>query len=230
MASNDEYEIALIENENDARLCAKLLAEEFASHNPLSTFHQTTAEQSFDQWVWPFMIDAFNEKLSFFVRHRPTNEIIAAIIASDLYLYCKKHPYDASSPATHDPIMNLISEMIDQFVHHDFDQELKPNMVLFIMAGATRSEHVCKGVGAQLRTYICNYARDTKGFQYAFVQTSNPATRNIYIKKMNGKEMRVVDPATWLWKNDNDNDSSCPLKDYKDEPIVNILVNLTERK
>ncbi|CAF5126326.1 unnamed protein product, partial [Rotaria sp. Silwood1] len=189
MASNDEYEIALIENENDAHLCAKLLAEEFALHNPLSIFHQATAEQSFDQWVWPFMIDVFDEKLSFFIRHRPTNEIIAAIIASDLFLYCEKHPYDASSPASHNPIKDLIEEMLHQFVHRDFDQELKPNMVLFIMAGATRSEYVGKGFGAQLRTDICNYARDTKGFQYAFVQTSNPATRHIYIKKMNGKEM-----------------------------------------
>ncbi|CAF1252498.1 unnamed protein product [Rotaria sordida] len=229
MASNDEYEIALIDNEIDARLCAKLIAEEFALHNPLMTCNRVTGEQLFEQRHWPLMINVLDEKLSFLIRHRPTNEIIAAVIANDLFLYCKKYPYDESSPASLYPTRDILSEMVDQFVHHDFNQELKPNMVLFIIAGATRPKHTGKNLAAQLRTHICNYARDIKGFQYAFIQTCNPATHHIYIKKMNGKETRIVDPATWVWKKKN-NGLFCPLKDYNDEPVVNILVDLIEKK
>ncbi|CAF3388157.1 unnamed protein product [Rotaria sp. Silwood2] len=213
MASNDEYEIVLIENEIDACLCAKLLAEEFAAHNPLSIFNQATAKQSFDQWAWPFMINALDKKLSFLIGHRSTNEIVAVIIASNLFLYCEKHPYDASSPASHHPTNDLLAEMLDQFIH----------------PGATRSKHSGKTLGAQLRAHVCTHARNTKGFQYAFIQTCNPATRHIHVKKMNGKEMTILDPATWLWKKKDDG-LSCPFKDYKDEPIVNIFLNLTKQQ
>jgi GNAT superfamily N-acetyltransferase len=225
MASNDEYEIALIENETDARLCTKLIAEEFALSNPLSVFAQSTAENLYDTWLWPLMIDVLDEKLSFLVRHRPTNEIVAAIIASDLFLLREKHPYDASSPASNDPMADLFGEMRDQFVHHDLNQKLKPNMVLCISACATQSKHSGKGVAAQLAARVCDYARDITGFQYAFVQTTHPRTRYIYVKKMNGKEMTILDPATWLWKKKDDG-LSRPIKDYKGEPIVNILLKL----
>jgi hypothetical protein len=46
--STDEYEINLIENETDARLCTKLIAEEFALSNPLSVFTKTTAQYLYD--------------------------------------------------------------------------------------------------------------------------------------------------------------------------------------
>ncbi|CAF2868304.1 unnamed protein product [Rotaria sp. Silwood2] len=229
MASYDEYEIVLIENETDARLCAKLIAEEFALHNSLAIFNQQTVEYLFDKWLWPLMIDVLDQKLSFFVRHHPTNEVVAATIASDLFLLCEKHPYDASSPASNDPMVDLFQEMRNRFVHHDFDQKLQPNMVLCISAGATKSKHSGKSLAAQLRTHICDHARDTKGFQYAFIQTTNPATRHIYVKKMNGKETSILDPATWLWKKKNDG-LSRPAKDYRGEPIVNILVKLNEQK
>ncbi|CAF1578174.1 unnamed protein product [Rotaria sp. Silwood1] len=227
MASNNEYEIALIENEIDACLCAKLIAEEFATRNPLTICNQTTAEQSYDRWVWPFMMDVLDEKLSFFIRHRPTNEIVASMIASDLFSYNERYPYDASSPASHYPTSDLFDEMVDQFVHHDFDHELKPNTVLYIIAVATQSKHSKKNLAAQLSTCACHHAQVTKGFQYAFVQTCNSATRHIYVKKMNGKELAVLHPTTWVWKKNGDG-LSCPLQDYKDEPIVNILVNLTQ--
>ncbi|CAF3524418.1 unnamed protein product [Rotaria sp. Silwood1] len=100
-------------------------------------------------------------------------------------------------------------------------------MVLFIIAGATRFKHLDKNLAARLRTHLCNYARDTKGFQYAFIQTCHPATRHIYVKNMNGKEMTIVDPATWLWKKKDDGLSQ-PFKDYQGVPVVNILVKLSE--
>lgn len=222
MANNEEYEIGIIENESDAHLCAKLIAQEFALHNPLSVYDQLTAEQLFDEWLWPLILDVFNQKLSFFVRHRSTNQFVAAIIASDLFLYCKKHPYDPSGPASNIPSADLFDEMRDRFVTHDLGQELKPNMVLCISAGATRIEHAGKGVASQLRSRLLDYARDTKGFQYAFIQTTNAATRHIYIKKMNGQEKTILDPATWIWKKGDG--VTCPAKDYKGEPVVNILV------
>jgi hypothetical protein len=223
MAGNDEYEIVLIENETDARICAKLIAEEFVLHNPLTIHDGTTVEELFDEWLWPLMTEVLDEKLSFFARHRPTNEIVAAIIANDLYLYCEKHPYDASDSAPSHPTDNFYTDMRDRFVNHDFGQKLKPNMVLNISVDATRSQHAGKGLITQLSTRICNHARDTKGFQYAFVQTCHPATRHIYVKKMHGIEKTILDPATWKKKKDSE---SCPAKDYKGEPIVNILIEL----
>jgi hypothetical protein len=223
--SNDEYEIAIIETEADARLCAKLIAEEFALSNPLSVFSKVTAQQLYDSWLCPLMIDVFEEKFSFLVRHRSTNEIVASIIGSDLFLLCEKHPYDPSSPASNNYMVDFFGELRDRFVNHDFDETLKLNMVLCISAGATQSKHSGKGVAALLRGYVCDYARDIKGFQYAFVQTAHPATRHIYIKKLNGKEMTIQDPSTWLWKKKDDG-LSCPMKDYKGESIVNVLVKL----
>ncbi|CAF0974939.1 unnamed protein product [Adineta steineri] len=228
MDSNNEYEIALIENEIDARLCAELLAEEFALHNPLSIFNQSTAQSLFNTWLSPLITDALDEKLSFLVRCRLTNEIVAAIIGMDLFQYCEKHPYDASSSASSNPTADLYDELRDRFVHHDFEQKLKPNMVLYIAVGATRTQHSNKGIAARLRAHLCNYARDTKGFQYAFIQTSSPATRHIYINKMNGKELTIIDPATWVWKKKGDG-LSYPFKDYKGEPAVNIIVELQKQ-
>jgi hypothetical protein len=147
------------------------------------------------------------------------------IIAGDLFLSCEKHPYDASSPASASPWTDLFAEMVDQFVHRDLGQKLKPNMVLAISIVATQSKHTGKGIATQFSTRICDYARDTKGFQYVFVQTTNPATRFIFVNKMNGKEMTILDPASWLWKKKDDG-SSRPFKDYKGEPIVNILIQL----
>jgi hypothetical protein len=225
MSTNDEYEMAIIENETDARICAKLIAEEFALHNPVEVFYQRTAETMLDGWIWPLVTEKLDQKLSFLIRHRSTKEIVAVIIASDLFLNCEKHPYDASTPASASPWTDFFTEMRDQFVHHDLQQKLKPNMVLEISVVATQSKHTGKGIATQFSTRVCDYARDTKGFQYAFAQTNNPATRYIFVNKMNGKEMTIVDPASWLWKKKDDG-SSRPFNDYKGEPIVNILIQL----
>ncbi|CAF1419946.1 unnamed protein product [Rotaria sordida] len=128
------------------------------------------------------MIDVPDQKLSFLIRHRPTNDIVAVITGTDLYLHCKKHPYDAFSPPS-DPVQDLYAEMLNQFVHYNFGKELKPNMVLKISAGATRFDHAGKGLAAKLRAHLCNYARDTQGFQYVFIQIGHSATLHMYVKK-----------------------------------------------
>ncbi|CAF4564973.1 unnamed protein product [Rotaria magnacalcarata] len=108
----------------------------------------------------------------------------------------KKHPYDVRGPPATIPFIDLLDDMNNLFINRDFSQELKPNTILHIMMGATRVQRSGKNVASKLRAAMCNHARDSKGFQYAFVQVSNQATRHIYLKKMGGKEVTIVDPRT----------------------------------
>ncbi|CAF4908351.1 unnamed protein product [Rotaria sp. Silwood1] len=226
MADSHEYVYEVIDNKTDAHTCAQLIAEEFAAHEPISVFDQITPQSFFDEVSWPSITEILDERLSFLARHRSSGEIIAAIFASDLFLAHETRPYKASDPPAAIPFIDLLDEMVDSFVRQDFSQELKPNMVLHIMVGATRAHHSGKGVASRLRAAMCNHARDTKGFQYALVQVSNPATRHIYTKKLGGKELTIIDPRTWMWKKKDDG-LSCPYKDYNGESIPNILIKLT---
>ncbi|CAF2123111.1 unnamed protein product [Rotaria magnacalcarata] len=184
----------------------KLAAEEFVLNNPSTIFNQITVETVLEK-----------------------SEIVATLVASDLYSYCEQYSHDEPSPSSQDPTAALFSELIHESVHDEFKQELKTNMVLYIVAGATHSKHTGKNLATKLRIHLCNYARDIKGFQYAFIQTMSPATRHIYVKKMNGKEMKIVDLATWQWKKKDDG-SSYSFKNYHNEPAVNILIDFNERK
>ena len=145
---------------------------------------------------------------------------------SNVLLSCEKHPNGATTPISGGHVNDLFDDTRDRFVHYDLGEKLEANQVLFIGAGVTHSQHSGKGIAARLRTHLCNYARDTKRFKYVFVQAAHPATRHIYVKKLNGKEMTIVDPAAWLWKKKGDG-LSRPLEQYKGEPVVNILVPLT---
>ncbi|CAF3087304.1 unnamed protein product [Rotaria sp. Silwood2] len=91
--------------------------------------------------------------------------------------------------------------------------------------GATRAHHSVKGVARQLRVAMCNHARQTKGFEYALAQPINQDTRYIYLNEMNGKELSVIDPTTWLWKKTG-NESAYPYENYTGGCIPNILVKL----
>jgi len=224
MTTLDEYTYEVIDNENDARICAQLLAEEFVSHNPIIICDQLTSQRMFDEDTWPFMMEVLDERLSFLARHRHSGEIVATICGCDLYLDHERHPYDPSSAPSSITCFDLLDEMDDIFIHRDFGQELKPNVVLKIVMGATRAEHSGKSVGTQLRTFMCKYARDTRKFQYALAQTTNQATRHIYVNKMGGKELTIIDPKTWIWKKKDDR--LCPYKDYSGGPVPNILIKL----
>ncbi|CAF0924846.1 unnamed protein product [Rotaria sordida] len=225
MTDSHEYVYEVIDNETDARTCAQLIAEEFAAHEPTCVFAQITPQYFFNEVSWPMITEVLDERLSILARHRPSGEIIAAIFASDLFLVRETHPYNASGPPAPIAFIDLLNEMDDIFVRQDFSQELKPNMVLHVMTGATRAHHSGKGVGSRLRAAMCNHARDTKGFQYALVQASNPATRHIYTKKMGGKELTIFDPRTWVWKKKDDG-LSRPFEDYKGGSVPNILIKL----
>lgn len=223
---NNDYEIALIDNENDARLCAQLLAQEFSSSNVLGVFNKHESQQLFDHWLWPLITEVLDEKLSFLVRYRPTREIVAAMFANDLFLYDEKHSDDYPRSSSENPSADMFGDMRYRFIYQDFPHKLQPNMVIALTAGATSSQHAGKGIASQLRAHTCNYAKTVRNYQYAFIQTSSAATRHIYLTKLNGKETTIVHPKTWLWKQTNDQDGSYPFQDYNDEPMVNILIEL----
>ncbi|CAF3987090.1 unnamed protein product [Rotaria sordida] len=149
MDEGREYTYEVIDNENDARTCAQLIAEEFAAHEPICVFSQITPQYFFQEASWPLIAEIFEERLSFLARHRASGDIIAAIFANDLYVARKKHPYNAASSPAAIPFTDLLDEMDDIFVCHDFGQELKPNMVLHITIGATRAAHAGKGVAGR---------------------------------------------------------------------------------
>ena len=222
MITDSEYGLALIENEIDGRACAQLIAEEFASFNSLSLFNRSTSQSLFDDWLYPLLLEVIDQRLSFFVRHLPTNEIIAALIASDLFLLCDKHPYDSHVDPSSNSLTDLFDEMRHQFVCQQFGPTLKINMVVAISAGATRSSYANKGIASRLRTHLCRYAHEQRAYEYAFVQTVHPATRHIYLNKFKGKEINKIDPANWIWKKKGDGER--PLSDYRGEPITNILI------
>jgi ribosomal protein S18 acetylase RimI-like enzyme len=224
--ADSEYKYEIIDNEDDARDCAQLIAEEFSAYNPITVFDHITPTCFFEETSWPLMKDMLHEHLSFLARHRPTNEIIAAVIAGDLYLQHKnKHLCDTSNLLLTIPVGDLLDEMDNLFISRDFGQELKPNMILHITVCAVRSQHAGKGVAKEIVQNICDYAREKQGFQYILVQVTNQATRHIFVNKMGGTEVTVIDPTTWIWKKKGD-ELSCPYKDYKGGSIPNILVKL----
>jgi hypothetical protein len=226
MSSNDEYTYELINNDNDAHACARLMAEEFVVNEPLTSCEQISSQFYFDKFSWPAINNVMNEGLSFLVKHRPSGEIVGALLGRDLHLMREKHPYNASRPPSLTPVIDLIDEMNDIFVRRDFGHELKPNMVMCLRNYVIKAQHTGKGLASQLATVVCENARDTKGFQYALVQTSNPASRHIYLNKLHGKIVTEIDLTTWEWKNKND-ESLHPYKNYKSIHVPNILVKLT---
>jgi len=223
---NDDYEIVLIDNENDARLCAQVLSKEFSLSNPLVVFNKYKSEHLFENWLWPLMTEVLDEKLSFLVRHRPTNEIVAAMVSTDFFLYQQKHPNEYPKSSSGRSARDMYADMRHRFIHQDLPHQLESNMVIYLVAGATNSHHAGKGIASRLRSHVCQYAKHVRGFQYAVVQTSNAATRHIYTTKLNGKETSILHPKNWLRKTDDNQDGTYPFQDYDDEPIVNILVEL----
>ena len=75
--------------------------------------------------------------------------------------------------------------------------------------GATRVQHLGKGMASRLRTVMCDHAHNTQGFQYAIIQSINQVTRHIYVDKMGGKELRIADLRTWIWNKNGDGGYGC---------------------
>ena len=226
MDNEQEYSILTIDDELVARQCSRMIAEEFAESNPFSIYCRSTAELLFDDWLWPLMMEVIKQQLSFYVRHNPSGDIVAAVIAQDLYINYKQQSSDASFESSRAPVTEFFHRALDEFIEHDLDQSFQCNTILWITAGATRSAHSGKGIAGQLRNHLCNYAKKIRLFQYAFVQTAHPATRHIYLNRMNGEAKSTIHPAKWLWKT-VDHTPMYPFQDYQGEPITNILLRLT---
>ncbi|CAF1399068.1 unnamed protein product [Adineta steineri] len=221
--SNDEYIYEIIKNEDDARYCAQLIAEEFSAHNPITYFDRITSTCFFNECSWPLLKNVLDEHISLLVRDRSTNKIIATTFAGDLYLqHEKKNLSDTSHTIAVD---HLLDEMDELFIKQDFGQELKPNMVLHVTLCAVHSQYAGKGIITQMCKRICDYASKEKGFQYILVQVTSQATRHIWVNKLGGKEVTIIDPTTWIWKRKGD-EVLYPYKDYEGGLIPNILVKL----
>lgn len=224
----NEYIYEIINNENDAKLCAQLLAEEFCISNPITIFDQIKPTVFYNETSWPTMKDVYEEHLSFLVRVRSTGEIVGAVAAGDLYLQHERKRLSTNQSnilPSKIPVGDLIDELDESFISKDFGEELKANTVLHIVLCAVRSQYSKFGIASRFRQVISDYARNTRGFQYLLLQATHPATRHIYVNKMNGKEVTIIDPTTWIWKK-NSNGLLNPYKDYKGGLIPNILVKL----
>lgn len=218
-----DYIYELITNEHDARACARLIADEFTAHNPITTFDQLTPAHFFEQTAWPAMHDMFAEQLSFLARHRTSGEVVAATIAGDLYLHQqRKH---RSTVACAIAVDALIDELDELFVSRDFGQELHANVVVYAPLMAVRSSHAGRGILVRMLQILCDHARQSKCFQYMLVQVTHQATRHIFINKFGGREGTTIDPTTWLWQRKG-TEPTYPYKEYTGGLIPNILVKL----
>lgn len=224
MADGD-YIYEILSNDDDARACAQLLAEEFTAHNPITRFDQIDVQQFFEQCSWPLVQSVYPEHLSIIARNPSNGEIIAATIAHDLYLQHERQNQSSTQLLSTIPVDHLLNEMDELFINRDFGQELKKNQVLHIALSAIRHEYSGQNITSRMSEKLCEYARDERGFKYALVQVTNPATRHIYVKKLRGKEVTLFDPTTWIWKK-NDQESLCPYKEYQGGIIPNILLEL----
>ena len=222
----NDYIYETIETEEDARTCARLIADEFSLHNDLTRFDQITPERFFDDCSWPIVSDMYNEGLCFLARHRLSNEIVGSLIAGDLYSHAvQTNSTDASKTSYTIPLDYLLEEMDELFIKKDFGRELEPNMVLHIEMCAVRAQHSGRKIASQILTKACENARDRRGFQYALAQVVHDATRHLFIDKLGGIVLSTIDPKTWLWKHD-DGECTVPYKDYSGPAIPNVLLQL----
>jgi hypothetical protein len=87
-------------------------------------------------------------------------------------------------------------------------------------ASSPASDNAALELFAELRDWFVHRDLEQKLILNMILYTAAGATRHIYTNTMNGKQMTILDPATKLWKKKGD------VKHYKDESIVNILVEL----
>ena len=227
--SEEDYSYELIANESDALICAEVIAKEFSLNNPITKYDRISSECFNTDVSLPLMKFMFNESLSFLVRHQSSNEIIGGLIAGDLYRYHHHYPYDPFSAPQQIAVSDLLDEMDKEFIEKDFGKELKQNLVLHLTVGAVSHRYANQGIATKLNQKLCQYARDQKGFQYAFVQVTNPITKHIYLNKMNGQIVTNIDPTKWIWKKkqqQDQNDLVIPYENYSFGLIPNILIDL----
>lgn len=224
----EKYSYELLNNEHDAQLCARLISDEFSAHNPFSVFNGNTSDEFFTI-AWSLVHEVLEENLSWIVRDRKTNEIIATLITGDFFLYRQKHAKNHRLSFEKSPDEDLFRKLDDLFVENDFNEELKGNLVLQLVFTVVHHDHAGKGLAARLSAHGFDYAHQTKGFKYVFIQTSHPATENLYINKMNGRKLSFINPKCWQWEN-SEGQFVYPFEKYDGVSIQNILIDLETNK
>jgi hypothetical protein len=220
MTDDANYSYEVLTSNDDARVCAQLSANSFTKSNAITMFHGATTEQHFEKISLPVINKVLNEHLSFFARHRITQEIVGCIIVGDFYLNRLRHePYTRFHS-----FADFIEELSDMFVSN-LEEELKPNTILHISLMATKESEVGKGLATRLSQLACEHARQTRGFRYAHVQVTHPAIKHIYLKKFKGKIVSEIDPTTWVWQR---NGNIMPYKEWTIGPLPNILFSLNK--
>jgi hypothetical protein len=218
---NDQnYSYEVLTSNEDARACAQLISNVFTKSNEVTMSYGMSTEQHFEETSLPWVNKVLEEHLSLFARNRTTQEIVGCIINSDFYLTCFHHDPNVSAHSLSD-----FFDELDDMVVSSLNEELKPNMILHIALTATKENEGGKGLATHLSRLACKHAQQTRGFRYAHVQPTHPATKHIYLKKFNGKIVSEINPTTWVWKKGG---NIIPYKEWTTGSIPNILFSFDE--
>jgi hypothetical protein len=220
MTDDQNYSYEVLTTNEDARTCAQLISNVFTKSNAVTMSYGMTTEEHFEETSLPLVNNVLDEHLSFFARDKTTQEIVGCIITNDFYLSWLSHDL---STAIHS-LTDLFYELDDMFVNN-LDEELKPNTILQIGLMAIKEGEADKGLATHLSLVACEHARQTRGFRYAHVQPTHPATKHIYLKKFNGKIVSEIDPTTWIWQRGG---NTIPYREWITESIPNILFSLNK--
>jgi hypothetical protein len=220
MTDDQNYSYEVLTTNEDARTCAQLISNVFTKSNAVTMSYGMTTEEHFEETSLPLVNNVLDEHLSFFARDKTTQEIVGCIITNDFYLSWLSHDL---STAIHS-LTDLFYELDDMFVNN-LDEELKPNTILQIGLMAIKEGEADKGLATHLSRVACEHARQTRGFRYAHVQPTHPATKHIYLKKFNGKIVSEIDPTTWIWQRGG---NTIPYREWITESIPNILFSLNK--
>lgn len=217
----DEYEYCVLKSEEDARICARLLAESYAHTKSFTRFRAANVDDYYTRSVLPRVLSLLPEQLSCFACNRSTGEIVGCVLAGDFYLHRLRFDPSKSGQNPFDDLINDFDEALEQRI----GENLEVNIHLRISHTGTKTNLAGKGICTRLTKFVCENARQARGFKYVHVNVTSTATRHIYLNKMNGKITMEINPADWIWKKAG---GTCPFKDYSDEPIANILVVLSD--
>ncbi len=108
---------------------------------------------------------------------------------------------------------------------NNFEEELKPNRILYIELTVTKDSEIGKALATHLSQLACEHAHRTQGFCYAYVQVTHHATKHIFLKKFNSTIVAQIDPTTWVWKRGG---NIMPYKQWTIGSISSILFSLHE--
>ncbi|UJR18654.1 hypothetical protein I4U23_005562 [Adineta vaga] len=198
--------------------CAALLADSFTKTNPIHLYLHTTYDQFYPMTL--FRSDCIlKDRLSLVAIHKQTNELHGCIQASDAKTLKEHHPILPTETTIDLENMKAFNDIIEELEEKYFSeymkmngQELKENCIVQLLLGGTRVGCEGHGLGTKLRRLALEHAHQ-RGYKQAIVETSNPVTYHIYMKKLGGKEFASIYAPTWIWKKNGN--SSLPFENFE---------------